>query len=213
MLSTLAVPRLSIPLGWRHSTPPEALSTPLLSFPRGRITEVTGTRSSGRTTLLHSLLATSTSRGESAVLIDATDAFDPSSAAAAGVELAKLIWIRCGGNVEHAMRAADLVIHAGGFGTVALDLAEATPRQLQRIPPTAWFRFRRAVEPTPTVLAVVATQPLTKSCAAVLVRMKRRRAVFTGSRPFELLRGAEYEPQTLRSISLQQAALAQQDAV
>src|SRR6185369_8729168 len=50
--------------------------------------------------------------------------------------------VGCAGNVEHAMRAADLVIHAGGFGTVAVDLAEALPRQLQRIPPTAWFRFR-----------------------------------------------------------------------
>jgi hypothetical protein len=63
------------------------------------------------------------------------------------------------------------------------------------------------VEPTPTVLTVIATQPLTKSCAAVLVRMKRRRVVFTGSRPFELLRGAEYEPQTLRTIPIQQAAV------
>src|SRR5258708_39902472 len=97
MLSMLSVPRLSIPLGWRHSTPPEALSTPLLSFPRGRITEITGARSSGRTTLLHALLAASTGRGESAVLVDATDAFAPSSAAAGGGGLAKLIWSPCGG--------------------------------------------------------------------------------------------------------------------
>ena len=191
---------LLLPLGWRQAQRPETLATPLLDFPRGRITEITGARSSGRTTLLHALLAASTGRGECAVLVDTGDAFDPSSAAAAGVKLDKLIWIRCGGTVEHALRAADLVIHAGGFGAVAIDLADATPRQLQRIPPTAWFRFRRAVEPASTVLAVISQQPLTKSCAAVLVRMRRRRASFTGGRPFELLRGAEFERKLLRSL-------------
>ena len=59
-----------------------------------------------------------------------------------GVELSKLVWVRCGGNAEHALRAADLLIQAGGFGVVALDLAEAAPAALNRIPPTAWFRFR-----------------------------------------------------------------------
>jgi hypothetical protein len=138
---------------------------------------------------MHALLAASTNLGEHAVLVDATDGFDPPSAAAAGVDLSKLIWIRCGGNVEHAMQSADLVIHAGGFGAVVLDLAESSPAQLRRIPPTAWFRFRLAIEPTSTVLLVVADQPLAKSCAKP-VKMPPGKAVFTGSPPFLLVRDA-----------------------
>ena len=180
----------ALPRGWRHAQPVETLQAGTRDFPRGRISEIIGPRSSGRTSLLHSLLAASTGRGEIAALVDSASAFDPCSAAAAGVELSRLIWVRGGGNSEHAMRAADLLIQAGGFGVVALDLAEAAPRQLQRIPPTAWFRFRRAIESTPTILAVLADRPLARSCTSLAVKLPPRRAVFTGRAPFLLLRDA-----------------------
>jgi hypothetical protein len=122
--------------------------------------------------------------------VDTHDSFDACSAEAAGVVLSKLIWVRCGGHAEHALRSADLLIQAGGFGVVALDLAETPQRALNRIPPTAWFRFRRAIEPTPTILAVLADRPLARSCASLLVKMPPRRAMFTGSLPFLLLRDA-----------------------
>jgi recombination protein RecA len=187
----------AFPLGWRHVEPyleKDTLSAASRDFPRGRISEITGTRSSGRTSVLHALLGASTGRGEFAALVDTKDAFDACSAAAAGVELSKLVWIRCGGNAEHAMRAADLLIQAGGFGIVALDLAEVAPAALNRIPPTAWFRFRRAVESTPTILAVIADRPLSKSCSSLTIKMTIKmpsdRAVFTGRAPFLLLRDA-----------------------
>jgi hypothetical protein len=180
----------ALPLGWRHSQPVDVLSTLTRDFPRGRISEITGPRSSGRTSELHSLLAASTGRGEFAALADTHDAFDACSAEAAGVELAKLVWVRCSGDAEHALRAADLLIHAGGFGVVALDLAETATSALNRIPATAWFRFRRAVESTPTILAVIGDRPLARSCAALTVKMPPRRAVFTGRAPFLLLRDA-----------------------
>jgi hypothetical protein len=180
----------AFPLGWRHVETLDTLSAGDRDFPRGRISEIVGTRSSGRTSVLHALLTASTGRGEYAALVDSKDAFDACSAASAGVELSKLIWVRCGGNAEHALRAADLLIHAGGFGVVALDLTEATPAALNRIPPTAWFRFRRAVESTPTILTVIADRPLAKSCSCMTVKMPPRRAVFTGQAPFLLLRDA-----------------------
>jgi len=176
-------------LGWRDAAPPEILSTALTEVPRGRITEIFGAGSSGRTTALHSILAASTSLGEFAVLIDSNDAFDPCSAAASGVELDRLTWIRCRGDAAHAMRAADLVIHSGGFGVVGLDLAGTAESALARIPSTTWFRWRRAIETSSTILAVIANRPLTKSCSALLIEMKRRRAVFSGN----LLRSVEYE--------------------
>jgi hypothetical protein len=154
-------------------------------LPRGRITEIVGPVSTGRTSLLDSMLAAATGRDEHCVLVDTQDTFDPPTAAARGVVLDKLYWIRCGGNTEHAMRTADLVLQSGGFGLVALDLAEVPQSMLNRIPPTAWFRFRRAVETTPTSLVVVANRPLAKSCASLTVEMRRRRATF--------LRGVDYE--------------------
>src|SRR5579862_5488283 len=94
-----------IPLGWRIESAPDVLSTGAADCPRGRITEIIGARSSGRTSFLHSILAASTKLGEHAVLVDTNDTSDPSTAAAAGADLGKMIWIRCAGNVEHAMRA------------------------------------------------------------------------------------------------------------
>jgi hypothetical protein len=180
----------AFPLGWRHVEPLDTLSAAGRDFPRGRISEITGPRSSGRTSVLYALLAASNGRGEYAALVDTKDTFDACSAAAAGVELSKLVWVRCGGNAEHALRAADLLIQAGGFGVVALDLAEVVPAALNRIPSTAWFRFRRALESTPTILTVLADHPLAKSCSSLTIKMPPGRAVFTGSAPFLLLRDA-----------------------
>ena len=64
-------------------------------LPRGCLTEICGPASSGRTTLLLAALAAATRRGEFCALVDASDALDPHSAAAAGVELERLLWVRC----------------------------------------------------------------------------------------------------------------------
>jgi len=181
----------ALSLGWR--LPKQDLCTLAAAgreFPRGRISEITGARSSGRTSVLHALLGASTGLGETTALVDLKNTFDAPSAAAVGVDLARLVWVRCNGNVEHALRSADLLIHAGGFGVVALDLAEAAPRQLDRIPSTAWFRFRGVLESTPVILAVLSDRPLAKSCAARVIKLSPRRTVFTGRAPFLLLREA-----------------------
>ena len=80
------------------------LNAVLEGFPRGAITEITGPASSGRTTLLETALAAATSRGEYCALIDAADSFDPHSAAAAGVDLTRLLWVRCGGQADRALQ-------------------------------------------------------------------------------------------------------------
>ncbi len=65
-------------------------------LPRGCLTEICGPASSGRTTVLLAALAAATRRGEYCALIDASDALDPQSVAAAGVDLDRLLWVRCG---------------------------------------------------------------------------------------------------------------------
>lgn len=65
-------------------------------IPRGCLTEICGPPSSGKTSVLLAAMAAATLREESCVLIDASDSFDPESGAAAGVDFAKLLWVRCG---------------------------------------------------------------------------------------------------------------------
>jgi len=103
----------------------QAESWPAGGFPQGCLSEVYGPASSGRTSLMLEALAQATGREEAGALVDAADAFDPASAVAAGVALERLLWVRCGGHAEHALKAADLLVAGGGFGLVVMDLADS----------------------------------------------------------------------------------------
>jgi recombination protein RecA len=145
-------------------------------LPRGCLTEICGPASSGRTTLLLAALAACTQRGEFCAVVDASDALDPQTAAAAGVELDRLLWVRCGENspekrLEQLLRAADLLLESGGFGLIVLDLSDLPPQTARRIPLTTWFRFRRAVEHTSTVLLAVERQSIAGSCSSLLIKL------------------------------------------
>ena len=149
-------------------------------LPQGCLTEIYGPASSGRTSLMLAALAQATARENVCALVDANDAFDPVSAAAAGVLLERLLWVRCGGNAEHALKAVDLLVQAGGFGLVVMDLADMPVLSARRISMTSWFRLRRAVEHTPTVLLVMEQQPLAKTCASLTLEMRREKSVWSG---------------------------------
>jgi hypothetical protein len=103
--------------------------------------------------------------------VDARDSFDPLTANAAGVALEKLLWVRCQ-NIDQALRAMDLLIQAGGFGMVAVDLSDVPTRTVRQVPLNAWFRFRRAVEDTPTILLLLEQEPNAKTCASLVVRLE-----------------------------------------
>jgi hypothetical protein len=150
-------------------------------LPLGCLTEICGPASSGRTSLMLAAMASASGRGNFCALVDASDAFDPASAAAAGVRLERLLWVRCSGNAEHALKAADLLVQGGGFGLVVMDLADTPVATARRISLTSWFRLRRAVEHTPTVLLVVEQQPLAKTCASLVLEMRRERTAWSGT--------------------------------
>jgi hypothetical protein len=133
-------------------------------------------------------LARATRRDETCALVDAGDSFDPSSAAVAGVDLDRLLWVRCSedrsslrknhrrtalGRLEQVLKVTDLLLQGGGFGMVVLDLGDIPVASARRVPLTSWFRFHRAVEPTATVLLVIEREPCAKTCASLVVRLQR----------------------------------------
>jgi hypothetical protein len=207
-------------------------------FARGCLTEICGSASSGRTSVLLFALARATQRGEVCALVDVSDAFDPSSAVAAGMEMNRLLWVRCGekhpsrkhpsvqltgsrktgnsypaklsGNLHLGMpssdsyqgmpsgipqvaenrfgfsrwesqlgqmlKVIDLLLQSNGFGMIALDLGDVPVQSARRIPLASWFRFRRAVENTPTALLVLEQRPIAGSCSSVLLRVSSVRS-------------------------------------
>lgn len=253
--------------------------------PRGALTELFGPASSGRTSVMMSLIASITRRQEVCAVIDVTDSFDPRSAEAAGVDLRRLLWVRCGSarsqesvigspqvpvrktanaqtissvappakniswsihenydtrlrhaitggcfemtrkersgqctvdngrrisnsqsrtasekqpgailtrnlkletqhsearqnpaskwtKLDQALKATDLLLQSGGFGLIVIDLGDISIEQARRIPLTSWFRFRRVVENTPTILLLVARDSCAKTCASLVLQLK-----------------------------------------
>jgi hypothetical protein len=141
-------------------------------LPRGALSEISGALSSGRTSLVLAMLAQATSNSEVCALIDVHDVFSPSVAEKAGIDLDRLLWVRCDTNLEHAFKATDLLLHAGGFGLVILDMADVSARDARRIISSWWYRFRRTVENRPTALVVVAETSCTNSCALLSVELQ-----------------------------------------
>ena len=150
----------------------------------GEISEVVGARSTGRTAVLVATLAAATGRGELAALVDAWDRFDPVSAAAAGVDLHRVLWVRGPARtvelarpvvlqqaIQRAIRAFDLIVRAGGFGVVALDVAGAPARALQALPFTTWMRLAHANEGRQTAGLLVAERPLGRSARGACVQL------------------------------------------
>jgi recombination protein RecA len=177
-------------------------------IPRGALTEIYGPPSSGRTSLLLALLARITASQEFGALIDTSDAFDPASAVEAGVHLSRLLWIRCGGNAEHALKVADLMVQAGGFGMIVMDLADTPPRTAARISLASWFRLRHAVERTPAALVVLAQTLNAKSCSALQLEMRpacQTPARWSGEQFGKLLRGMRIRAESRKYNQAQSA--------
>jgi hypothetical protein len=138
--------------------------------------------------LLLAALAARTGEGEICALVDGRDAFDPSAALAAGLRLRQLLWVRCK-NIEQALRATDLLIQGGGFGLIALDLSDVAPQVVRQVQLSVWFRFRRAVEGTPTILFLMGQESHAKTCASLVLRMEGEAGVWRETRAEEKVDG------------------------
>jgi len=168
-------------------------------LPVGAISEIVGPASSGRTSLALSFLAHRTAEGRVCAWVDVEDALDPESAAANGVNLKQLLWVRCRAEgpglersaprfrrdtkarpvwtrLDQALRATDLLLQAGGFAAIVLDLADTAPEHGCRIPLATWFRFRQAADRTRCSLVLLGRTAFAQSSAAVALECGPLRA-------------------------------------
>ncbi len=179
-------------------------------FPRGHLSELVGQRSSGRTSVLLQTLAAATARGELVALIDALDMLDVASASAAGIDLDRFLWIR--GHVvtnpgmcrdinqralEQAVKALTLVLQAGNFGSVVLDVAEAPRDAIRRLPFTTWLRLQRIIEGSQTACLLVGTDLMARSSAGLTVRLSTAQG--TGLKADSRLAGFDLDVQVVRA--------------
>jgi RecA/RadA recombinase len=253
-------------------------------LPIGAVTELVGPDCSGRTSVAASFLARITRASKVCAWIDVSNSFDPPAAAATGLDLERLLWIRCGvsevsirrpgqqfrlpekyliapppkkgllgggfGNhprsevkgmsdavsgllhsdaiaprcaepqrharptqasfeanyqstsvakrtsittkpwarIDQALRAADLLLQAGGFSAIVLDMASLAPEFVSRVPLATWHRYRMASERTQSSILLLTQHSCAKSSAELLLRLEPSEAlgeeetVFTGTK-------------------------------
>ena len=173
----------------------DTLEIPLLSnvllhgLARGALLEASGSRSSGKTSICLHILARATQLGEVCAVVDFSNSFHPDSAATNGVHLDRLLWVRCERKPDYTMKATDLLLHAGGFGVVLLDLGAAQERVLRRIPISYWYRFQRAIQNTPTILLICTDTPQAKAASRYSLLCETQSFCWVGPWPFSRLSG------------------------
>jgi len=165
-------------------------------LPRGHLSEIVGAPASGRTSVLHALLAAVTRGGEVAALVDLPDALDPASLAQAGAQLDRILWVRPP-SAPLALKCAELILGAGGFAVVAIDLdvgqaspflgprasrpqipnASSTPppSASRRLSRATWPRLAQAARGAGAVAVILAQRRLADGVAAVAIQLTQHR--------------------------------------
>ncbi|HEX4008225.1 MAG TPA: recombinase RecA [Acidobacteriaceae bacterium] len=275
-------------------------------LPVGALSELTGPECSGRSSLALSFVAGLTEAGRVCAWVDVSDALDPESAAAAGVDLERLLWVRCGARqlalpgfeavqkipgkasepaavpptvsavdtnsrserndfpqsfaprcaepqpralrksreavvaanrvphicpapanggfrakpvfaakrpldvreysrLDQALRVTDLLLQAGGFSAIVLDMGGVAPEFALRVPLATWFRYRAAAERTQASVVLLTQQACTKSSAGVVLTLTPGGVTAEGG---TVLTGAEYRVEIARERFAQAGGLA-----
>lgn len=175
-------------------------------IPRGSITEISGAASTGKTSFGLSVLAAVTHLGNACAWVDVSDALSPESAAAAGVELKRLLWLRTSAvrrqkltdrpwsRLEQALKATDLLLQAGGFAAIVLDMSDVLPQHTMKIQLSMWYRFRLAAEQARTALILLTQSPCANSCTALALRCEPAEVMpFSRNGETPLFEGQHYQ--------------------
>ena len=239
-------------------------------LPVGAISEMVGPECSGRTSLALTFVAGMTQAGKVCAWVDVSNTLHPESAAAAGVDLSRLLWIRCGviyapdtaplppsslrgfpqatrsplakpglpqaggghprmeakglsaavsnllgsaprcaevlhkprpqrnstpldpgrqpapfastgrkavhkgkswSRLEQALRVTDLLLQAGGFSCIVLDMGSLNAEYALRVPLATWFRFRAAAERLQSHVLLLTQHACAKSSAGLVLQL------------------------------------------
>ena len=146
-------------------------------LPRGTLVELVGRGSCGRFSTLIATLQQMTSAGEAAALVDQGSQLDPQTAAAAGIDLDRLLWLRPE-RLDDSLAAAEMLI-ATGFEFVALDLG--LPPVLGRRSLAAWLRLARGAANHHAVVLVGSPYRLSGCAAAAVLSSGYGRGRWSGS--------------------------------
>lgn len=167
----------------------EALDRQTGGLPLGGISQLCAPAgvSCGRTSLMFSAMAQLTSKGRYCALVDAHDAFDPTTAESNGVDLGHVLWFRGKRTreltvLEQAFKAVDILVNDGGFELIFVDISYVPEAEVRRVPMTTWFRFARVVEKHEMALVFLTPFAAAQSCAALTVQMQPARLLYSGPR-------------------------------
>jgi hypothetical protein len=176
-------------------------------FPLGRLSEICGPASSGRTSLVLALLRETTRAGGHVAVVDCADAFDPPSAEAIGVVLESVLWVRAP-NIRAGLRCSERLLETEGFPLVVMDFsaafsgnrtASATARKnattrssavpttrrnapgRDPIPTAAWLRLTRLAAKRSNALILLSDERLAGGSAAVALEMQPAIPRFSGT--------------------------------
>ena len=174
-------------------------------LPRGQVSEVHGPPSAGRTALVLSLAARVTRSGALAGWIDPRDRFDPATAASAGTDLARLLWLRgragSGRILSESAAATGTLVGAGLFDLVVLDLAGIPFPEIQRLPGATWIRLQRMIEDSPAALVLLAEAHVAHGPRGSSLALRASGPRWSGAAgPGRLLRGLQTDLQAGRHV-------------
>jgi len=140
-------------------------------FPRGRLSEIFGSASSGRTSLACRLLGATTARGEIAALVDSRDRFDPRCARAGGIRLSRVLWVRPHDERE-ALRCCEILLGTERLGLVVLDLADGLSAIHAARFSSAWPRLAHQAATANVAFVLLSRERLAGSFAALCLALR-----------------------------------------
>jgi hypothetical protein len=148
-----------------------------------------------------------TQEGKVCAWVDVSDTLHPESAAAMGVDLSRLLWIRCGVShgtaplrklwprLEQGLRVSDLLLQAGGFSCVVLDMGSLPAEYALRVPLATWFRFRSAAERLQANVLLLTQHACSRNSAGLVLRLQPGRVLNLDSTVFS---GVEHTAELTR---------------
>jgi recombination protein RecA len=197
-------------------------------FPVGALSEIVGPDCSGRTSLTLAFVAGMTQEGKVCAWVDVSDTLHPESAAALGVDLSRLLWIRCGvlskprpeprqagpqltpfpspgrntgpkrklwSRLEQGLRVSDLLLQAGGFSCIVLDMGSLPAEYALRVPLATWFRFRAAAERLQANVLLLTQHACSRNSASLVLRLNPRSVL---NRDSTIFTGLEHKAELAR---------------